>query len=129
LSRVDVRDIAQAAVNALTEPGHEGQTYPLVGPDVLTGEATAAVYSRHLDREIRYGGDDLQTWAEQARAALPDWMVRDLCAMFEHFQRHGLVATDADLAAVRRALGREPLRFEDFAAELAGQIRRDQPRR
>jgi uncharacterized protein YbjT (DUF2867 family) len=129
LSRVDVRDIAHAAVNALTGPGHEGQTYPLVGPDVLTGEATAAVYSRHLGREIRYGGDDLDAWAEQARAALPDWLVRDLRTMYEHFQHQGLVATDADLAAVRRALGREPRRFEDFAAELADQIRRDQPRR
>ena len=74
-------------------------------------------------------GDDLDAWAEQVRAALPDWLVRDLRTMFEHFQHRGLVATDADLAAVRRALGREPRRFEDFAAELAGQIRRDQPRR
>jgi hypothetical protein len=49
--------------------------------------------------------------------------------MFEHFQHQGLVATYADLAAVRRALGREPRRFEDFAAELAVQIRRDQPSR
>jgi uncharacterized protein YbjT (DUF2867 family) len=128
LSRVDVRDIAQAAVNALTQPGHEGQTYALVGPDVLTGEATAAVYSRLLGREVRYGGDDLDAWAEQVRGALPDWLVRDLRTMFEHFQRHGLVATDADLASVRRALGREPRRFEDFAAELAVQIQRDQTR-
>jgi uncharacterized protein YbjT (DUF2867 family) len=129
LSRVDVRDIADAAVNALTQPGHEGQTYALVGPDVLTGEATAAVYSRLLGREVRYGGDDLDAWAEQARGAMPDWLVRDLRTMFEHFQRYGLVATDADLAAVRRALGREPRRFEDFASEFATEIERDQPRR
>jgi hypothetical protein len=30
---------------------------------------------------------------------------------------------------VRRALGREPRRFDDFAAELADQIQRDQPGR
>jgi uncharacterized protein YbjT (DUF2867 family) len=129
LSRVDVRDIADAAVDALTGPGHEGQTYPLVGPDVLTGEATAAVYSRHLGRAVRYGGDDLDAWEDQARQALPDWLVRDLRIMFKHFQRLGLVATDADLAAVRRALGREPRRFDAFAAELANQIKRDQPGR
>jgi uncharacterized protein YbjT (DUF2867 family) len=129
LSRVDVRDIASAAVNALTGPGHDGQTYPLVGADVLTGDATAAFYSRHLGRQVRYGGDDLDAWAEQARAALPDWLVRDLRTMYEHFQHQGLVATDADLAAVRRALGREPRRFDDFAAELADQIKRDQPGR
>lgn len=127
LSRVDVRDIADAAVNVLTGPGHEDQTYPLVGPDVLTGETTAATYSRHLGRTVHYRGDDLDAWAEQARAALPDWLVRDLRTMYEYFQRQRLVATDADLAAVRRALGREPRRFNDFAAELADQIKRDQP--
>jgi uncharacterized protein YbjT (DUF2867 family) len=36
-SRVDTRDIAEAAVRALTEDGHLGKTYALVGPDPLTG--------------------------------------------------------------------------------------------
>jgi uncharacterized protein YbjT (DUF2867 family) len=108
LSRVDVRDIADAAVAALTGPGHEGKTYPLVGPGVLTGEATASVYSRLLGRPVRYGGDDLDAWAEQARGLMPGWMVDDLRVMYEHFQRHGLVATEEDLTAVREALGRAP---------------------
>jgi uncharacterized protein YbjT (DUF2867 family) len=41
LSRVDVRDIADAAVTALREQEHEG-AYPLVGSDTLTGKQTAA---------------------------------------------------------------------------------------
>jgi uncharacterized protein YbjT (DUF2867 family) len=120
LSRVDVRDIADAAVAALTGPGHEGKTYPLVGPDVLTGEAVASIYGRLLGRPVRYGGDDLDAWAEQVRGMMPGWMVDDLRVMYEHFQRHGLVATEEDLSAVREALGRDPRRFEDFAAELVG---------
>jgi len=35
-SRVDTRDIADAAVRALTEDGHLGKTYTLAGPDPLT---------------------------------------------------------------------------------------------
>jgi uncharacterized protein YbjT (DUF2867 family) len=120
VSRVDVRDIADAAVAALTGPGHEGRTYALVGPDVLTGEAVASIYGRLLGRPVRYGGDDLDAWAERARGMMPGWMVDDLRVMYEHFQRHGLVATEEDLAAVREALGRAPRRFEDFAAELVG---------
>ena len=36
VSAVDVRDIADVAVAALTEPGHEGRTYTLTGPEALT---------------------------------------------------------------------------------------------
>ena len=109
LSRVDVRDIAHRYSQRADRAWTRGSDVPLVGPDVLTGEATAAVYSRHLGREIRYGGDDLDAWTEQVRAVLPDWQVRDLRVMYEHFQHQGLVATDADLAAVpSRASGASP---------------------
>lgn len=45
--------------------GHSGETYDLVGPDVVTGPSTAATWSEVLGREVRYGGDDLDAWEEQ----------------------------------------------------------------
>jgi len=36
VSVVDVRDIAEVAVAALTETGHEGKIYDLTGPQALT---------------------------------------------------------------------------------------------
>ena len=48
LNRVDVRDIADCAVNALMRSGHEGQTYEVNGPDTLTGEGIARIYTKHL---------------------------------------------------------------------------------
>src|SRR5262249_58936284 len=36
ISVIDVRDIAAVAAAALTEPGHEGRTYDLTGPQALT---------------------------------------------------------------------------------------------
>jgi uncharacterized protein YbjT (DUF2867 family) len=125
LSGIDVGDIADAAVAALTGSGHEGRTIPLAGLDILTGPSIASTYAKHLGREVRYGGDDLDAWsARMAEHGLPDWLVRDLRAMFAHIQRHGQRATDADHEAVRRVLGREPRRFDDFAAELAETIKR-----
>jgi uncharacterized protein YbjT (DUF2867 family) len=118
-SRVDVRDIAEAMVTALTEGGHTGQRYPIVGPDVLTGPETAAIWSRHLGREVRYGGDDLEAWAAQSRAYMPPWLVDDLVIMYGHFQKNGLRASPADLARQALVLGHPPRRFEDFAAETA----------
>ena len=118
LSRVDVRDIAEAAANALTTARFGGQAYPLVGPEALTGDQIAAVYGKHLGRDVHYVGDDVDAWAEQAKAMLPEWMVHDLRIMFEHFLEHGLVASDEDLAKVREILGRKPRSFDSFAAEL-----------
>jgi uncharacterized protein YbjT (DUF2867 family) len=53
LSRVDVRDIAEAAAISLTSSGHEGETYDLVGPELQTGESTAKVWSEPLKRPIK----------------------------------------------------------------------------
>lgn len=118
LSRVDVRDIADAAANALLNPGHSGRTYPVVGAEVLTGDDVAKIYSRHLDREVRYAGDDLDAWAEQARKMLPEWMVYDLRIMYQHFQQRGLIASQADLDAQAKLLGHPPRSFDAYVVEL-----------
>ncbi len=119
LSRVDVRDVAEAIATAVTEPGHEGRRYPLVGPDVLTGPQTAALWGRHLGREVRYGGNDLRAWAAQAKAFQPDWLVEDLLVMYGFFQEKGLRASAADLAQQARVLKHPPRRFEDFVKETS----------
>ena len=118
-SRVDVRDIADAAVNAFTKSGHEGEEYGLHGPDSLTGENVAAVFSRHFGREIKYGGDDLDAWSQQAKAMLPEWMVEDFRIMYQYFQDKGFNATEAELARQPEVLGHQPRSFDAFVAELA----------
>src|SRR6202040_3723317 len=50
VSRVDVRDIGEVAVLALTTDGHNGKIYNLVGPEPVTGESTAAEWSRALGK-------------------------------------------------------------------------------
>jgi uncharacterized protein YbjT (DUF2867 family) len=124
-SRVDVRDVADLAMVMLLGNSHEGRTIPVVGPEPLTGEWTAEVWSDHLDRPIRYVGDDLEAWTTQARTVLPDWMVGGLAMMYRRFQEHGLVATEEELARIRDLLGREPRAFDDFAAETATRWKSD----
>jgi len=117
LSRVDVRDIAEAAAIALTTPGHEGQTYSVVGPQVHTGKSTAEVWSRALGKPIAYGGNDLDEWERQSLQFLPAWMVFDFRLMYAFFQDKGLKATQADIERQTKLLGHAPRNFEDFAAE------------
>jgi uncharacterized protein YbjT (DUF2867 family) len=120
LSRVDVRDISEAAAIVLTTPGHEGQTYALVGPDILTGKSTAEAWSRALGKTIFYGGNDLDAWERQSLQFLPPWMVFDFRLMYEFFQDKGLKATRSEIESLSKLLGRSPRNFEDFVAETAG---------
>lgn len=119
MSRVDTRDIAEALATATLEDGHEGQSYPLAGPDVVTGESTAASWSRYLGRDVRYGGDDLDAWEAATRKIMPDWAVDDWVIMYRYFQRNGLRASEEDLRKQARILKHPPRRFDDFVKETA----------
>jgi uncharacterized protein YbjT (DUF2867 family) len=119
VSRVDVRDIAEAAAIALTLNGHEGQSYDLVGPEAMTGESTAKSWSAALGKPVTYAGDDLEAWEKQQLQYLPDWMVFDFRYMFEHFQKNGLLAGPEDIARLTKLLGHAPRGFDAFAKETA----------
>lgn len=114
LHRVDVRDIAEAAAITLTEAGHAGRTYSLVGAEAFTGEGTAQIYARHLGRPVRYAGDDLKAFSAAMLPILPAWQVRDLCIMYDYFQHEGLLATQEEIDTVTTLLGHAPRRFDDF---------------
>ena len=119
VSRVDVRDIAEAAAIALTTKGHEGQSYDLVGPEAVTGASTAKSWSAALGKPIVYGGDDLDAWEKQQLQYSPDWTVFDFRYMYEHFQKHGLIASAEAIARQTRLLGHAPRAFDAFAKETA----------
>jgi uncharacterized protein YbjT (DUF2867 family) len=123
VSRVDVRDIADGAVNALLDPAHEGAIYPMNGPRPWTGEDTARVYSENLGRPVRYAGNDLKAWAEQVSAFMPDWLVKDLVIMYGFFQERGFQATPDQLERQRKLLGHDPRAFETFVWEVVPQWR------
>lgn len=120
VSRVDARDVAEAIVNVLTQAGHEEQVYPLVGAEAQTGESVAAAYSELLGRRVRYGGDDVEAWRNRVHGFLSEWLIHDCQTMWTEFQERGHIATAEDLALCRFVLGREPRRFEEFAAEMLG---------
>lgn len=119
VSRIDARDVADAAANAVTERGHEGMTYTLGGPDELTGSEVARVYRRSLRCSVRYAGDGLAAWAAYARAVMGETPVAELQELYGLLCRHGLLVTDGELAAARRVVGHAPRTFEAFAAETA----------
>jgi uncharacterized protein YbjT (DUF2867 family) len=119
LSRIDVRDIGEAAVNALTDRGHEGRAYSLHGPDVLTGGDMARIYSKYVGRDVRYAGDDLDAWVAHVKNVMPERLYSDMRVMYKYFQDHGMIAPEADLERERLLLGHAPRSFDAFAEQLA----------
>src|SRR5690606_37365242 len=89
LSRVDVGDIAELAARALLGELDGAGTVEVAGPDVLTGDATAAAWQRHLGRPVRYAGDDLEAWAGGVRPLLGDRLTHDFAIMYRYFQERG----------------------------------------
>lgn len=124
LNRVDVRDIADCAINALTKSGHEGKTYEVHGPDTLTGEGIARIYSKHLGREIRYSGEDLGAWAERSKGVMPEFLIADMRIMYQFFQDNGMIASKDELEKTQKLLGRKPRTFDDFVKEITMEWRR-----
>ncbi|MEK6699497.1 MAG: NmrA family NAD(P)-binding protein [Nitrospirota bacterium] len=118
LNRVDVRDIADCAINVLMKPGHEGRTYGVHGPDTLTGEGIAGTYTKHLGREVRYSGNDLDAWAEKAKNMMPEFMVPEMRIMYQFFQENGMLASKDDLEKMQKLLGHKPRTFDDFVKEI-----------
>jgi uncharacterized protein YbjT (DUF2867 family) len=114
---LDIDDLADIAVEALTDDRHVGELYELTGPRSLTFAEAAAEIGGAAGREIRYTPVSLeQHAAELADHGVPPEFVDFLTYLFEEVvDRRNADTTDG----VRRALGREPRDFADYARQTA----------
>ena len=117
VSVVDVRDIAEAAAIVLTSGEHNGKTYNLNGPEVVSGAKAASIWGKVLGKEIRYTGHNMDAFEEQMRKTAPSWSAFDIRMMFEGYLERGFVAEDGDVEKLTKLLGHAPRRYEDFAKE------------
>jgi len=120
---VDVRDIAQAAAVSLIEGGHEGTTYDLVSSEMLTGQAAAAIWSRVLEKEIKFAGHgDFDSFEAQLRnSGTPSWLAYDLRVMFQGYVERGFTSTKWQADRFAAVLGHAPRTYSEYAEELAKQ--------
>ena len=114
---IDVDDIADVAVAALTEPGHAGEIYEVTGPRLMTFSDIAADLSRAIGRDITYTGvphDDFI--ASVADSGAPEQVVWLMDYLFGTILdgRNAYLTQD-----VERAIGRPPKDFADYARNVA----------
>lgn len=120
-SLIDARDIASVAARALIDEGHEGETYTLTGPEALSYADAAAKISEATGKPVRYVALTPEQFREGALAGgLPEWLVSALERLNELFARGEAEGVTDD---VRRAGGREPRTFDEFARDHAAAFR------
>jgi uncharacterized protein YbjT (DUF2867 family) len=121
ISFVDTRDVAEAAVAALTETGHDGHTYTLTGPEAITFEQVAAKLSAAAGRPVSYVGvDDDQARQAMLAEGVPPMIADAIVAIFAS-QRAGSMAATTD--TLRELTGRPPRTVADFARDHAAAFR------
>jgi uncharacterized protein YbjT (DUF2867 family) len=130
LSMVDTGDIADIATGELLRRNRaEGPlpsaTIPLVGPEPLTGQAVAAIWSDVTGAPVAYGGDDAVAFEQRMSGFAPGWMAFDLRLMIERFQQEGMVAASQDVDRMAALLGRPPRSYRDFATATVSAWRND----
>lgn len=114
---IDAEDIAEVAVAALTEDGHSGRQYELSGPRLMTFADTAEELSKATGRDIRYVPLTRDTYVDEQRAyGVSEEWVQLSADLYESIGSGDLDSITTD---VRRALGRFPRDFSEYAKEAA----------
>lgn len=123
VAMVDTRDIAEVAARELLRrdraPGKLPiETINLVGPETLTGESVAAIWSNVLGRPIVYGGDNPSGFEQNMAAFLPRWTAYEMRLMAERYVSDGMIPNDGDRERLTAMLGRPLHRYRETALAL-----------
>jgi uncharacterized protein YbjT (DUF2867 family) len=87
VAMIDARDIAAAAVAALTSVPAEGRVYTLTGPEAISFDHVADVLGQRTGRAVRHVRVPAEAVSERLRAAGAEaWFAADMAAL------HGMLA-------------------------------------
>ncbi|MDM9646441.1 NmrA family NAD(P)-binding protein [Rhizobium sp. S163] len=125
VAMVDARDIAEvAAIELIRRDQAPGklpiETINLVGPETLTGEGLAAIWSDVLGRPIIYGGDDPSSFERNMATFMPKWTAYEMRLMAERYVSDGMIPEKGDVERLVKLLGRPLHSYRRFASTLAG---------
>ncbi len=113
---IDIDDIADVVVAALTEDGHKGALYEVTGPRLMSFADMADVLSNATGRPIQHIPISFDDFHANV-AASGGSFVADV---FTAIARETLDGRNANVCdGVQRALGRPPRDFADYASDAA----------
>jgi len=114
---VDVRDLADVAIAALTSSPHDHKCYSLTGPEALTFAEMAEQLSAALGRRIAFVDVPPEAMREAlAELGFPCWQVDGLLEEFAMYRRGEAAGVESGVA---ESLNRSARSFGEFAREYA----------
>jgi uncharacterized protein YbjT (DUF2867 family) len=113
---VDLEDVADVVVEALTNPKHTGKTYELSGPRLITfGEACSEI-SKASGHQVRYVPVSMDSYREVLATVMPPDVAGSLCELFAYILDGHNAFIDND---IERVLGRKARDFTAYARDAA----------
>ncbi len=117
ISHVDVRDIAEVAVKALTKLNHGGKAYTLSGPEALTYHELANELSNVLGRSISHinlSPSDLKNG--MLAGGMPEEIADRMLDLERYYREDQASRITND---IKQVTGRNPRRFAQYARDCA----------
>jgi uncharacterized protein YbjT (DUF2867 family) len=105
-------DVADALAAMLTEPGHDGATYELTGPEAITMAEVAGLLTRLSEREVTFEDETLEeAYASREAYGAPAWEVDGWVSTYT-----AIAAGEFDVVTdhVLRLTGHEPVSVAEF---------------
>ena len=114
---IDVNDLADVAVAALTEAGHAYETYEVTGPSLFTFSELAGEISDASGRDVNFVQIPTEAFAQGVEeSGIPE----DIAWLLNYLFDSVLDGRNAYVGdGIQRALGREPSDFSAFAKRIA----------
>lgn len=114
LSLVDLKDVAEVARLVISEDGHAGAMYELVGTTPMSQIEVAQTLSDVLEREVIAESTSVDDWQQGAReAGLGSYAIETLTQMFLYYGQHDFVGSPQILS---RLLERRPTTLVEVIA-------------
>ncbi len=111
-SFVDIRDVAEVAVKALTDETLKNNTYKLTGKQLLNMHVVAHLFSEGLNKEIGYSSISNELFEKRLRiAGWPSSTIEGTMQLCSHVKDGDTSVVSDD---IKKILGREPIKFEQF---------------
>ncbi len=112
ISLADTRDIAAVAFEALTKPGHAGQSYDITGPEALTHAEIAARIGNAIGADVAFIEIPPEAMRDAAvQVGFLPWQADGLIEDYAHYARGEAEAISPDAPAV---IGQPARSFEAF---------------
>jgi len=109
---LNIADIGEIAANVLSSDGHEGKAYNITGPELLSGEDMAKIFSDVTGKPVSYvSPDNATTLASLLSTGWPEWQAHGLVELFNLFgaNQAAVVSPDGE-----ELLGRPLTRLVDY---------------